>query len=148
MKKIVLGILVAFMVTVSGITALAYWKDELKVKAGIPLLYNVEIEVKGDAKEQKNNESEVPEQNDITIKPEQSEKSNTENIKEESATKESIKEESATKESVKEESDKKESVKEESDKKESVKEESDKKESTKDTEYNVESKVEVEANHE
>jgi len=138
MKKIVLGILVAFMVTVSGITALAYWKDELKVKAGIPLLYNVEIEVKGDAKEQKNNESEVPEQNDITIKPEQSEKSNTENIKEESATKESIKEESATKESVKEESDKKESVKEESDKKES----------TKDTEYNVESKVEVEANHE
>ncbi len=38
MKKIVLGILVAFMVTVSGITALAYWKDELKVKAGIPLL--------------------------------------------------------------------------------------------------------------
>ena len=126
------------MVTVSGITALAYWKDELKVKAGIPLLYNVEIEVKGDAKEQKNNESEVPEQNDITIKPEQSEKSNTENIKEESATKESIKEESATKESVKEESDKKESVKEESDKKES----------TKDTEYNVESKVEVEANHE
>lgn len=138
MKKIVLGILVAFMVTVSGITALAYWKDELKVKAGIPLLYNVEIEVKGDAKEQKNNESEVPEQNDITIKPEQSEKSNTENIKEESATKESIKEESATKESVKEESDKKESVKEETDKKES----------TKDTEYNVESKVEVEANHE
>lgn len=138
MKKIVLGILVAFMVTVSGITALAYWKDELKVKAGIPLLYNVEIEVKGDAKEQKNNESEVPEQNDITIKPEQSEKSNTENIKEESA----------TKESVKEESDKKESVKEETDKKESVKEESDKKESTKDTEYNVESKVEVEANHE
>ena len=128
MKKIVLGILVAFMVTVSGITAFAYWKDELKVKAGIPLLYNVEIEVKGDAKEQKNNESEVPEQNDITIKPEQSEKSNTENIKEESATKESIKEES--------------------DKKESVKEESDKKESTKDTEYNVESKVEVEANHE
>ena len=128
MKKIVLGILVAFMVTVSGITALAYWKDELKVKAGIPLLYNVEIEVKGDAKEQKNNESEVPEQNDITIKPEQSEKSNTESIKEESATKESIKEES--------------------DKKESVKEESDKKESTKDTEYNVESKVEVEANHE
>ena len=128
MKKIVLGILVAFMVTVSGITALAYWKDELKVKAGIPLLYNVEIEVKGDAKEQKNNESEVPEQNDITIKPEQSEKSNTENIKEESATKESIKEES--------------------DKKESVKEESDKKESTKDNEYNVESKVEVEANHE
>lgn len=138
MKKIVLGILVAFMVTVSGITALAYWKDELKVKAGIPLLYNVEIEVKGDAKEQKNNESEVPEQNDITIKPEQSEKANTESIKEESATKESIKEESATKESVKEESDKKESVKEESDKKES----------TKDTEYNVESKVEVEANHE
>lgn len=138
MKKIVLGILVAFMVTVSGITALAYWKDELKVKAGIPLLYNVEIEVKGDAKEQKNNESEVPEQNDITIKPEQSEKANTE----------SIKEESATKESVKEESDKKESVKEETDKKESVKEESDKKESTKDTEYNVESKVEVEANHE
>lgn len=128
MKKIVLGILVAFMVTVSGITALAYWKDELKVKAGIPLLYNVEIEVKGDAKEQKNNESEVPEQNDITIKPEQSEKSNTENIKEESATKES--------------------VKEETDKKESVKEESDKKESTKDTEYNVESKVEVESNHE
>ena len=118
MKKIVLGILVAFMVTVSGITALAYWKDELKVKAGIPLLYNVEIEVKGDAKEQKNNESEVPEQNDITIKPEQSEKSNTENIKEESATKESMKEES------------------------------DKKESTKDTEYNVESKVEVEVNHE
>ena len=118
MKKIVLGILVAFMVTVSGITALAYWKDELKVKAGIPLLYNVEIEVKGDAKEQKNNESEVPEQNDITIKPEQSEKSNTENIKEEYATKES------------------------------VKEESDKKESTKDTEYNIESKVEVEANHE
>lgn len=138
MKKIVLGILVAFMVTVSGITALAYWKDELKVKAGIPLLYNVEIEVKGDAKEQKNNESEVPEQNDITIKPEQSEKSNTENIKEESA----------TKESVKEESDKKESVKEETDKKESMKEESDKKESTKDTEYNVESKVEVEVNHE
>ena len=138
MKKIVLGILVAFMVTVSGITALAYWKDELKVKAGIPLLYNVEIEVKGDAKEQKNNESEVPEQNDITIKPEQSEKSNTENIKEESATKEIIKEES----------DKQESVKEETDKKESVKEESDKKESTKDTEYNVESKVEVEANHE
>ena len=138
MKKIVLGILVAFMVTVSGITALAYWKDELKVKAGIPLLYNVEIEVKGDAKEQKNNESEVPEQNDITIKPEQSEKANTE----------SIKEESATKESVKEESGKKESVKEETDKKESVKEESDKKESTKDTEYNVESKVEVEANHE
>ena len=126
MKKIVLGILVAFMVTVSGITALAYWKDELKVKAGIPLLYNVEIEVKGDAKEQKNNESEVPEQKDITIKPEQSEQSNTESIKEESATKESIKEES--------------------DKKESVKEESDKKESTKDTEYNVESKVE--ANHE
>jgi hypothetical protein len=138
MKKIVLGILVAFMVTVSGITALAYWKDELKVKAGIPLLYNVEIEVKGDAKEQKNNESEVPEQNDITIKPEQSEKSNTENIKEESA----------TKESMKEESDKKESVKEETDKKESMKEESDKKESTQDTEYNVESKVEVEANHE
>ena len=138
MKKIVLGILVAFMVTVSGITAFAYWKDELKVKAGIPLLYNVEIEVKGDAKEQKNNESEVPEQNDITIKPEQSEKSNTENVKEESATKESIKEES----------DKRESVKEESATKESIKEESDKKESTKDTEYNVESKVEVEANHE
>ena len=96
MKKIVLGILVAFMVTVSGITAFAYWKDELKVKAGIPLLYNVEIEVKGDAKEQKNNESEVPEQKDITIKP-------------------------ATKEIVKEETDKKESVKEESDKKESTK---------------------------
>ena len=112
MKKIVLGILVAFMVTVSGITAFAYWKDELKVKAGIPLLYNVGIEVKGDAKEQKNNESEVPEQKDITIKPEQSEKSNTESIKEESATKESMKEESATKESVKEETDKKESVKE------------------------------------
>ena len=45
MKKTVLAVLVAVMAMSSGITAFAYWKSELKVKANIPVVYDVDIEM-------------------------------------------------------------------------------------------------------
>ena len=55
-----------------SITSWAYWKDELKVKSTIPVVYNVEVEIKEEAESK---------ENDIIIKS-QREDANAENPEE------------------------------------------------------------------
>ena len=82
MKKTVLAVLVAVMAMSSGITAFAYWKSELKVKANIPVVYDVDIEMSGDVKGQEKVDS--ADKGDITIRPDQGKKSASESAQEES----------------------------------------------------------------
>lgn len=110
MKKTVLAVLVAVMAMSSGITAFAYWKSELKVKANIPVVYDVDIEMSGDVKGQE--KVDPADKGDITIRPDNSKKSNSESAQEEPTAnteeqtfKESIQnkpsiEETSTKESI------------------------------------------------
>ena len=93
MKKTVLAVLVAVMAMSSGITAFAYWKSELKVKANIPVVYDVDIEMSGDVKSQEK----VADKGDITIRPDQDKKSASESVQEEST---ANTEEQTTKESI------------------------------------------------
>ena len=102
MKKTVLAVLVAVMAMTSGITAFAYWKSGLKVKANIPVVYDVDIEVSGDVKGQE--KVGVPDQGDITIRPDQGKKSSSESVKEESTPNESIQNNPDIEETVKKES--------------------------------------------
>lgn len=102
MKKTVLVVLVAVMAMTSGITAFAYWKSGLKVKANIPVVYDVDIEVSGDVKGQE--KVGVPDQGDITIRPDQGKKSSSESVKEESTPNESIQNNPDIEETVKKES--------------------------------------------
>ena len=102
MKKTVLAVLVAVMAMISGITAFAYWKSGLKVKANIPVVYDVDIEVSGDVKGQE--KVGVPDQGDITIRPDQGKKSSSESVKEESTPNESIQNNPDIEETVKKES--------------------------------------------
>lgn len=88
MKKTVLAVLVAVMAMSSGITAFAYWKSELKVKANIPVVYDVDIEMSGDVKGQEKVDS--ADKGDITIRPDQGKKSSSESVQEESTPNESI----------------------------------------------------------
>ena len=126
MKKTVLAVLVAVMVMSSGITAFAYWKSELKVKANIPVVYDVDIEMSGDVKGQE--KVDPADKGDITIRPDQGKKSNSESAQEEST---ANTEEQTTKESVQN--------------KPSIEET---KESITKTENNTESKAEADTNHE
>lgn len=129
MKKTVLAVLVAVMAMSSGITAFAYWKSELKVKANIPVVYDVDIEVLGDVKGQgKVEKVDIPDQGDITIRPDQDKKSASESVQEEST---ANTEEQTTKESVQN--------------KPSIEET---KESITKTENNTESKAEADTNNE
>lgn len=129
MKKTVLAVLVAVMAMSSGITAFAYWKSELKVKANIPVVYDVDIEVLGDVKGQgKVEKVDIPDQGDITIRPDQDKKSASESVQEEST---ANTEEQTTKESVQN--------------KPSIEET---KESITETENNTESKAEADTNNE
>ncbi|RRJ13582.1 hypothetical protein EHW90_12645 [Lachnoanaerobaculum orale] len=82
MKKTVLAVLVAVMAMSSGITAFAYWKSELKVKANIPVVYDVDIEMSGDVKGQE--KVDPADKGDITIRPDQGKKSSSESVQEES----------------------------------------------------------------
>lgn len=82
MKKTVLAVLVAVMAMSSGITAFAYWKSELKVKANIPVVYDVDIEMSGDVKGQE--KVDPADKGDITIRPDNSKKSSSESAQEES----------------------------------------------------------------
>lgn len=82
MKKTVLAVLVAVMAMSSGITAFAYWKSELKVKANIPVVYDVDIEMSGDVKGQE--KVDPADKGDITIRPDQGKKSASESAQEES----------------------------------------------------------------
>ena len=82
MKKTVLAVLVAVMAMSSGITAFAYWKSELKVKANIPVVYDVDIEMSGDVKGQEKVDS--ADKGDITIRPDQGKISSSESVQEES----------------------------------------------------------------
>ena len=82
MKKTVLAVLVAVMAMSSGITAFAYWKSELKVKANIPVVYDVDIEMSGDVKSQE--KVDPADKGDITIRPDQGKKSASESVQEES----------------------------------------------------------------
>lgn len=102
MKKTVLAVLVAVMAMTSGITAFAYWKSELKVKANIPVVYDVDIEMSGDVKGQE--KVGVPDQGDITIRPDQGKKSSSESVQEESTPNESIQNNPSIEETVKKES--------------------------------------------
>lgn len=102
MKKTVLAVLVAVMAMTSGITAFAYWKSELKVKANIPVVYDVDIEMSGDVKGQE--KVGVPDQGDITIRPDQGKKSSSESVQEESTPNESIQNNPGIEETVKKES--------------------------------------------
>lgn len=102
MKKTVLVVLVAVMAMTSGITAFAYWKSGLKVKANIPVVYDVDIEVSGDVKGQE--KVGVPDQGDITIRPDQGKKSSSESVQEESAPNESIQNNPSIEETSKKES--------------------------------------------
>ena len=95
MKKTVLAVLVAVMAMSSGITAFAYWKSELKVKANIPVVYDVDIEMSGDVKGQE--KVDPADKGDITIRPDNSKKSNSESAQEEST---ANTEEQTTKESI------------------------------------------------
>ena len=126
MKKTVLAVLVAVMAMSSGITAFAYWKSELKVKANIPVVYDVDIEMSGDVKGQE--KVDPADKGDITIRPDNSKKSNSESAQEEST---ANTEEQTTKESVQN--------------KPSIEET---KESITKTENNTESKAEADTNHE
>ena len=129
MKKTVLAVLVAVMAMSSGITAFAYWKSELKVKANIPVVYDVDIEMSGDVKGQ--GKVDIPDQGDITIRPDQDKKSVSESVQEESTANISKPEEQTTKESIQN--------------KPSIEET---KESITKTENNTESKAEADTNHE
>ena len=102
MKKTVLAVLVAVMAMTSGITAFAYWKSGLKVKANIPVVYDVDIEVSGDVKGQE--KVGVPDQGDITIRPDQGKKSSSESVQEESTPNESIQNNPSIEETSKKES--------------------------------------------
>ncbi len=102
MKKTVLAVLVAVMAMTSVITAFAYWKSGLKVKANIPVVYDVDIEVSGDVKGQE--KVGVPDQGDITIRPDQGKKSSSESAQEESTPNESIQNNPSIEETVKKES--------------------------------------------
>ena len=102
MKKTVLAVLVAVMAMSSGITAFAYWKSGLKLKTNIPVVYDVDIEVSGDVKGQE--KVGVPDQGDITIRPDQGKKSSSESVKEESTPNESIQTNPDIEETVKKES--------------------------------------------
>jgi len=48
-KRICLCIAASIIATMFCVNAWAYWKDELKVKADVALVYDVEIEVKEEA---------------------------------------------------------------------------------------------------
>lgn len=126
MKKTVLAVLVAVMVMSSGIKAFAYWKSELKVKANIPVVYDVDIEMSGDVKGQE--KVDPADKGDITIRPDQDKKSASESVQEEST---ANTEEQTTKESVQN--------------KPSIEET---KESITKTENNTESKAEADTNNE
>lgn len=128
MKKTVLAVLVAVMAMSSGITAFAYWKSELKVKANIPVVYDVDIEMSGDVKGQE--KVDPADKGDITIRPDQGKKSNSESAQEEST---ANTEEQTTKESIQN--------------KPSIEETSAKESITK-TENNTESKAEADTNNE
>ena len=126
MKKTVLAVLVAVMAMSSGITAFAYWKSELKVKANNPDVYDVDIEMSGDAKGQE--KVDPADKGDITIRPDQDKKSASESVQEEST---ANTEEKTTKESIQN--------------KPSIEET---KESIIKTENNTESKAEADTNNE
>lgn len=131
MKKTVFAVLVAVMAMTSGITAFAYWKSELKVKANIPVVYDVDIEVGGDVKGQ--GKVDIPDQGDITIRPDQDKKSASESVKEESIANTNKSEEQVTKESTQN--------------KTSI-EETSTKESITETKNSTESKAEADTNNE
>ena len=126
MKKTVLTVLVAVMAMSSGITAFAYWKSELKVKANIPVVYDVDIEMSGDVKSQE--KVDPADKGDIIIRPDQDKKSASESVQEEST---ANTEEQTIKESVQN--------------KPSIEET---KESITKTENNTESKAEADTNNE
>ena len=128
MKKTVLAVLVAVMAMSSGITAFAYWKSELKVKANIPVVYDVDIEMSGDVKGQE--KVDPADKGDITIRPDQGKKSASESAQEEST---ANTEEQTFKESIQN--------------KPSIEETSAKESITK-TENNTESKAEADTNNE
>ena len=126
MKKTVLAVLVAVMAMSSGITAFAYWKSELKVKANIPVVYDVDIEMSGDVKSQE--KVDQADKGDITIRPDQGKKSPSESAQEESTA-------NTEEQTVKESIQNKPSIEET-------------KESITKTENNTESKAEADTNNE
>lgn len=126
MKKTVLAVLVAVMAMSSGITAFAYWKSELKVKANIPVVYDVDIEMSGDVKGQE--KVDQADKGDITIRPDQGKKSPSESAQEESTA-------NTEEQTVRESIQNKPSIEET-------------KESITKTENNTESKVEADTNNE
>lgn len=126
MKKTVLAVLVAVMAMSSGITAFAYWKSELKVKANIPVVYDVDIEMSGDVKSQE--KVDQADKGDITIRPDQGKKSASESAQEESTA-------NTEEQTVKENIQNKPSIEET-------------KESITKTENNTESKAEADTNNE
>nr|WP_298054298.1 hypothetical protein [uncultured Lachnoanaerobaculum sp.] len=128
MKKTVLAVLVAVMAMSSGITAFAYWKSELKVKANIPVVYDVDIEMSGDVKGQE--KVDPADKGDITIRPDQGKKSASESAQEESTA-------NTEEQTIKESIQNKPSI-----------EETSAKESITKTENNTESKAEADTNNE
>lgn len=126
MKKTVVAVLVAVMAMSSGITAFAYWKSELKVKANIPVVYDVDIEMSGDVKGQEKVDS--ADKGDITIRPDQGKKSSSESVQEESTA-------NTEEQNIKESIQNKPSIEET-------------KESITKTENNTESKAEADTNNE
>ena len=126
MKKTVLVVLVAVMAMSSGITAFAYWKSELKVKANIPVVYDVDIEMSGDVKGQEKVDS--ADKGDITIRPDQGKISSSESVQEESTA-------NTEEQTIKESIQNKPSIEET-------------KESITKTENNTESKAEADTNNE
>ena len=128
MKKTVLAVLIAVMAMSSGITAFAYWKSELKVKANIPVVYDVDIEMSGDVKGQE--KVDPADKGDITIRPDQGKKSASESAQEESTA-------NTEEQTIKESIQNKPSI-----------EETSAKESITKTENNTESKAEADTNNE
>ena len=126
MKKTVLAVLVAVMAMSSGITAFAYWKSELKVKANIPVVYDVDIDMSGDIKGQE--KVDPADKGDITIRPDQGKKSSSESVQEESTA-------NTEEQTIKESIQNKPSIEET-------------KESITKTENNTESKAEADTNNE
>ena len=126
MKKTVLAVLIAVMAMSSGITAFAYWKSELKVKANIPVVYDVDIEMSDDVKGQE--KVDPADKGDITIRPDQGKKSSSESVQEESTA-------NTEEQTIKESIQNKPSIEET-------------KESITKTENNTESKVEADTNNE
>ena len=110
----------------SGITAFAYWKSELKVKANIPVVYDVDIEMSGDVKGQEKVDS--TDKGDITIRPDQGKISSSESVQEESTA-------NTEEQTIKESIQNKPSIEET-------------KESITKTENNTESKAEADTNNE